>query len=82
MEASVFPVRNQWFALRAAEHTAPKAGVWAEIGGLLAFQIGVKSDHLATAWAFKIVATAKRAEQVALFWGQSDSTNICLVTSW
>ena len=45
----------------------------------MALQIGVKSDHLATAWAFKIVATAMRAEQVAFFWGQSESTSICLI---
>ena len=48
-------------------------------GGLLALQIGVKSGHLAAAWAFKIVATAMRAEQVALFWGQSGPTSTCLV---
>ena len=44
----------------------------------MAFHIGVKSYHLVTAWAFKIVATAKRAEQVALFWGQIDFTSTCL----
>ena len=79
MESSVFLKENQWFALRTAEHTSPKSATWAGIGGLLALQIGVKSDHLAAAWAFKIVATAMRAEQVALFWGQSDPTSRRLV---
>ena len=49
--------------------------------GPLALQIGVKSDHLAAAWAFKIIATAMRAEQVAPFVGQSDPTSTCLVNS-
>ena len=49
------------------------------VRGSVALQIGVKSDHLAAAWAFKIVATAMRAEQVALFWNQSDPTSTCLV---
>ena len=71
------PTENQWFAFRTAEHTAPKVASWAEVGGLLALQVGVKSEYLATAWALKIVA--KRAEQVALFWGQSDFTSTCLV---
>ena len=79
MESSVFPMKNQWFAFRTAGHTSPKSATWAGFGGLFAFQIGVKSDHLATAWAFKIVATAMRAEQVAIFWGQSGPTNTCLV---
>ena len=78
MESLVFLGKIQWFALRTAEHTAPEAVVWAVIGGLLALQICVKSDHLATAWAFSIEATAKRAERVALLWGQSDLTSTCL----
>ena len=79
MESSVFRKKNQWLALRSAEHTTLKAAVWAYMGGRLAVQIGVKADYLATAWAFKIVATARRAEQLALFWGQSDATSTCLV---
>ena len=79
MESSVFLKKNQWFALRTADHTAPKAAVWAEIGGLFAFQTGVNSDDLAAVWDVKIVATAMRAEQVALFWCQSDPTSTCLV---
>ena len=71
--------KNQWLALRTAEHSTPKAAVWAGTGGSLALQIGVKSGHLAAAWAFKIVATGMRAEQVALFWGQGDPTSTCLV---
>ena len=49
--------------------------------GPLVPQIGVNSDHLAAAWAFKIVATAMRAEQVAPFVGQSGPTSTCLVNS-
>ena len=66
MESSVFRMKNQWLAVRTAEHTAPKVASWAEIGGPLSDQNGVKSGHLAAAWAFKIVATAMRAEQVAI----------------
>ena len=76
-----FSAENQWLALRTAEHTAPKVASGVEVGGLLALQVGVKSDHLAAAWAFKIVATAMRAEQVALFGGQSGPTSTCLVNS-
>ena len=76
-----FPMENQWFALRTAGHTSPKSATWAWFVGPLAFQIGVRSDHLAAAWALKIVATAMRAEQVAIFWGQSDPTSTCLVNS-
>ena len=81
MESSVFLRKNQWFALRTAGHTSPKSAVWAGLGGLFAFKIGVKSDDLAAAWAFKIVATAMRAEQVAPFVGQSGPTSTCLVNS-
>ena len=81
-ESSVFLKKNQWFALRTAEHTSPKSVTWAGIGGPLALQIGVKSGHLAAAWAVKIVATAMRAEQVALFGGQGDPTSTCLVNFW
>ena len=80
MESSVFLRKNQWLALRTAEHTSPKSATWAWFVPL-AFQIGVKSEHLAAAWAFKIVATAMRAEQVALFGGQSGPTSTCLVNS-
>ena len=79
MESSVFPKKNQWFAPRDAGHTSPKSATWAGFVGSLALQIGVKSYHLAAAWAFKIAATAMRAEQVALFWGQSGPTSTCLV---
>ena len=78
-ESSVFLMKNQWFALRTAGHTSPKSATWAWFVGPLALQIGVRSEHLAAAWAFKIVATARRAEQVALFWGQSDFTSTCLL---
>ena len=81
MESSVFLRKNQWFALRTAGHTSPKSATWAWFVGSLALQIGVKSGHLAAAWAFKIVATAMRAEQVALLGGQSDPTSTCLVNS-
>ena len=70
--------KNQWFALRTAGHTSPKSATWAWFVGPLALQIGVKTEHLAAAWAFKIVATAMRAEQVALFGGQSGPTSTCL----
>ena len=79
MESSVFLRKNQWFALRTAEHTSPKSATWAGFVGPLALQVSVKSEHLAAAWAFKILATAMRAEQVAFFWGQSESTSICLI---
>ena len=79
MESLVVLKENQWFALRTAEHTAPKSATWVGFVGPLALQIGVKSDNLATAWAFKIVATAMRAGQVALFGGQSGPTSTCLV---
>ena len=81
MESSVFRRKNQWFALRTAGHTSPKSATCAWFVGAAANQIGVKTDHLAAAWAFKIVATAMRAEQVALFGGQSDPTSTCLVNS-
>ena len=81
MESLVFRRKNQWFALRTAGHTSPKSATWAWFVGPLALQIGVKTDHLAAAWAFKIVATAMRAEQVALFGGQSGPTSTCLVNS-
>ena len=68
-----FPKENQWFALRIAEHTSPKSATWAWFVGPLALQIGVKSDHLAAAWAFKIVATAMRAEQWPSSWVQAIS---------
>ena len=73
--------KSQWFALRTAGQTSPKSATWAWFVGLLALQIGVKTEHLAAAWAFKIVATAMRAEQVALFGGQSGPTSTCLVNS-
>ena len=76
-----FPKENQWFALRTAGQTSPKSATWAWFVGPLALQIGVKTEHLAAAWAFKIVATAMRAEQVALFGGQSGPTSTCLVNS-
>ena len=79
VESSVFQPENQWFVLRTAEHTLPKVASWAEVGGLLALQVGVKSDYLAAVCAFKIIANARRAEQVAFFWGQSDFTSTCLV---
>ena len=79
MESLVFLRENQWFALRTAGHTSPISATWAWFVGPLALQIGVKSDHLAAAWAFKLVATAMRAEQVAPFVGQSDPTSTCLV---
>ena len=81
MESSVFLRKNQWFALRTAGHTSPKSATWAWFVGPMAPQIGVKSEHLAAAWAFKIVATAMRAEQVAPFVGQSGPTSTCLVNS-
>ena len=82
MESSVFLRKNQWVALRTAGHTSPKSATWAWFVGPLALQIGVKTDHLAAAWAFKIVATAMRAEQLAPFVGQSDPTSTCLCNFW
>ena len=81
LESSVFLWKNQWFALRTAGQTSPKSATWAWFVGPVALQIGVKTEHLAAAWAFKIVATAMRAEQVALFGGQSGPTSTCLVNS-
>ena len=79
MDSSVFLKKNQWLALHTAGHTSHKSATWAWFVGPLALQIGVNLEHLAAAWAFKLVATAMRAEQVAVFGGQSDPTSTCLV---
>ena len=67
--------------LSSSKSQSPKSATWAWFVGPLALQIGVKTEHLAAAWAFKIVATAMRAEQVALFGGQSGPKSTCLVNS-